>query len=167
MKKISLIMLFIVLCSGKVFAGFAIGANVYANFTDFTSVHHVTDWGFGGSLGLGGMKGRPLFVEVTGNSFNDHNAQVRVNVDWHFLPLNLFVFQIFFGLGAGTTMNFDPHDMHNSMNAIVAARLPIGVKLFLKDIEIFVSVAPQVGYNITPGTFYWSIDTSTGLRVWF
>ena len=174
MNKKILLLVFIC-CSTKVFADFGLGFNAYANWSDRSHIRNVTEWGFGGDLAFGDMKGRPLIFQVSGNSFSSENAQVKINLDWHVLPLNIIgLLQLFLGVGVGTTLNFDPsqlssdHDVWaDNINPIIYGRFPIGLKVFLSKVEIFLSIAPQAGWDISPNSFYWSFEAGTGVRIWF
>ena len=174
-KKILFFLLVLSCCSTKIFADIGLGFNAYANWSDPSNIRNITEWGFGGDLAFGSMKFRPLILQVSGNSFSATHAQVKVNLDWHALPVNVMsILQFFLGFGIGTTVNFNPselfsdhHDFIEYMSPIAYARFPMGLKVFLSKVEIFLSVAPQVGWNISPNSFYWSLEAGTGVRIWF
>lgn len=162
MKKILLLMIFCFIC-GKTFADIGIGFSVYGNFNDFRSIRNVSGWGFGGSLAMGDMRLMPIIFEAAGNYFGDGHAQMRTAFDWHF-PFNISFLQIFFGLGTGCIVNFYPA---SPASVIAVGRIPMGIKVFLANVELFAGIAPQIGAILEPGSFYWSIDASTGIRIWF
>lgn len=77
-------------------------------------------------------------------------------------PLNWFV-----GAGLGATIAIPDE---GKMGMSLAARLPIGLNMFLVDdfVEPYIQVVPMLGLNFLPSVnFKFDLDANIGIRFWF
>lgn len=173
-KKTLIIITFALFLSAKAFADFGIGLKAGGDLGDYQV------WRLGVTTGIGDMQGRPVIIDLLFHG-SGGMLSLKPTVDWHFLPLNLGIVQLYMGLGIGTEFGFKAASwrIDDPFIFILAARIPLGLKVFLKPVELFAEINPQLGwqnasitdpysgYRITGNSFYWHIGLYTGLRVWF
>lgn len=175
-KKILLLALLATVVSTKAFAGFGAGVKF------FVDVNEGTDWGLGATLGMGNMTGRPVILDVL-FGFGGNMLTIKPTLDWHILPWNIGIIQLYLGLGIGTAFTFSTVESSTDpFSFVLAGRVPLGIKVFITAIELFFEVTPQFGWINTSwnnnnvvgdksrsavNDFYWAIGFSTGLRIWF
>lgn len=172
MKKVLLLALLATAVSTKAFAGFAIGVKGGVDINTSTS------WRIGPSIGLGNMKGSPFLIDVL-MSGNDHSFSIEPAFDWHLLTWNIAIIQLYLGLGVGTKFTFSTVDnSRNPFDFVLAGRIPVGLKVFLSTLELFIEASPQFGWEnysytnnskdrIDNNSFYWAIGLDLGLRIWW
>lgn len=171
MKKFLLLVLLATVVSTKVFAGFALGVKGGVN------VNNMALWHIGPSIGFGNMKGSPFIIDVL--MYGKHNTfSIEPNFDWHVLTWNIAIMQLYLGLGVGTQFSFATNnDSTNPFDFVLAARIPVGLKVFLSAVELFAEISPQLGwlsYSFNSNgsrqyqnSFYWAIGFDLGLRIWW
>ena len=67
--------------------------------------------------------------------------------------------------GVGGYLALDP----NGGSVALGGRIPLGIQIwpFGQIFEIFVEVAPAVGFSISPTGFDWHLQGALGFRFWF
>ena len=177
-KKFFIFILFFSVLLAKSFADFTISPKISADLTK-----DGLNLGAGISMGMGFHRGHPFFIDAIAG-YRSGVYTVTMNLDWHILPWNLGVAQLYLGLGAGVQMPFDPKGpLWNPLRLTISGRIPIGLKFFFGTVELFFEASPLLNwlytsYGVTNAAgqivsrtdthgFGWGIQASTGLRVWW
>ena len=175
-KKTLIAITFALLLSTKAFAGFGIGIKAGGDLGNFNY------WRVGATMGIGEMQGKPFIIDVLFYGNPDAGAfLLKPTFDWHALTLNMSIIQLYLGLGIGTEFLIKTASwrVDDPFGFVLAARIPLGLKVFLQPVELFAEVTPQLGwehasvtdlysgYRITSNGFYWSIGLHAGARIWF
>ncbi len=173
-KKTLIAITFALLLSGKAFAGFGVGIKAGGDLGNYNY------WRVGATMGIGEMQGKPFIIDVL---FHGQNGAllIKPTFDWHALTLNMSIIQLYMGLGIGTEFLVKAASwrIDDPFGFVLSARIPLGLKIFLKPVELFAEVTPQLGWEhvsitdlyygqrISSNGFYWSIGLHAGARVWF
>lgn len=189
-RKFSALALIFLLLTAKVSATeFGIGG-IFSMTNSFTQV------GFSAGLSMGfHTRQNPVIWEFSFGSSNKINEKynpfvTKMRFDWHVVNWSVdSSFAAFFGPGLGFEFQTGGDDAASTahkkammgLTSIVAFRIVGGFKLFAtSEVEFFMSVAPELGvmHRIAwaldkSGTidtalpqFYWSFETSLGIRFW-
>ena len=174
MKKFLLFTLLATVISTRAFADFGVGV------IGGVDINTGAAWRIGATLGMGSQTGSPFIIDVLFNG-DDDSFSIKPTFDWHALTWNIAIVQIYLGLGVGTEFAFgtSDHDL-DPFGFTLAARIPVGVKIFISAFEWFFEVTPQLGWHnysfntsygsdhrVDSNSFYWAIGLYTGFRFWF
>lgn len=174
MKKMLLITLLATAVSTRVFADFGLGV------IGGVDINTTATWRIGATLGMGSQTGHPFFINLLFNGSSNFFS-IKPTFDWHALTWNISIVQLYLGLGAGTEFEFGTSDYDDDpFTFTLAARIPVGVKIFLNTFEWFLEASPEFGWrnyshNIASNnnkredtnSFHWDIGLYTGFRFWF
>ncbi|MGA2976399.1 MAG: hypothetical protein ABSF77_13900 [Spirochaetia bacterium] len=126
-----------------------------------------------GSLYFGGSGGMPMgamltlhlpkFPMMLGIGI-DSSLDIGVTADYWVARGNLAsIFGWYVGVGGYLTLYSSPFDL------ALGGRIPIALQAwpFGQSFEIFLEVAPAVGFSLIPTGFDWHIQSALGFRFWF
>jgi hypothetical protein len=155
-KKLLVVCVIVVLAASSAFAarttGFAIGGE--------GSLYFVGSGGLPTSAML--LLHLPSFPLMLGIGVTT-TLDLGITADYWFSHGNLAsVLSYYVGLGGYLSLSF------NGSYVAAGARLPIGLQLwpFGQVFEIFIEVAPAVGFVIIPTAFDWHLQGALGFRFW-
>lgn len=175
-KKIFLFIVLLYAFCAKSFADFTISPKIS---TDFTK--DGLNLGVGITMGMGFHRGRAFFIDAIAG-YQNGVYTVTTNFDWHILPWNSGIAQMYLGLGAGAQIPFDPKGSFlNPLKLTISGRIPIGIKFFFGTVELFFEASPLLSWVYTSYAFShfpseqkadshefgWGIQAGAGLRVWW
>jgi hypothetical protein len=165
MKKILIVLVFVVVFSGAAFAdhpdnqlGIGIIGGGYISFSGN---------GHSGGVGLSlKVPSLPIFWAFYLPSFNP--LSLGISGDYYLIEgvlvpdINLHWFA---GLGGWLTLG----GFNSNLWLSLGARVPLGLSWHLVDMfEIFLNVAPSLGLQVTsPQGFYGFLPVELGIRLWF
>jgi hypothetical protein len=123
---------------------------------------------FGGTGGLPGggamlMLHLPDFPLMLGIGISSP-VVIGITADYWVAHGNLISFFDWY-VGVGGYISFSP----NPAFVAVGARIPLGLQLWPigQTLELFLEVAPAVGFSIIPTGFDWHFQGALGFRFWF
>jgi hypothetical protein len=99
-------------------------------------------------LGIG--VSAPFTIGITADDWVAHGNLVSV-FDWY--------------AGVGGYLSFDPTPLALS----VGGRVPLGLQMWPlgQSLELFLEIAPAVGFSLVPTGFDWHFQGAVGVRFWF
>lgn len=164
MRKVVLIAVVLLLMSGTA---------VFADHPDGLGIGIVGGGGYGAGGGGGGvglsLKLPPLPIYWAVNlRFNANHFGFGITGDYYFIDDTLLsegALNLGWFLGAGGIVNLGFGNDYFGFS--IGARVPIGLSLQIRPVEIFLNVAPAIGLGIAPNFgLFWDIGGELGVRIW-